>query len=125
MAKAKTRTKTKAGTLTCSFCGKTQHEVQKLVSGPAVFICDACVGLCNKIIAQAGPGPGAMPPADWPASLSTEKLLTLLKAQDANVESARARLQVSIDLLRKREVSWAEIGEALGVSRQAAWERFS
>ena len=53
------------------------------------------------------------------------RLLALLKAQDANVESSRARLQDSIDLLRRREVSWAEIGDALGVSRQAAWERFS
>ncbi len=121
----KAKTKSKAAVLTCSFCGKTQHEVQKLVSGPAVFICDACVGLCNKIIADAGPGPGAVPPTDWLASLSTEKLLVLLKAQDANVESARTRLQASIDLLREREVSWAEIGDALGVSRQAAWERFS
>lgn len=122
---AKAKPKSKATVLTCSFCGKTQHEVQKLVSGPAVFICDECVGLCNKIIVQAGPGPGAMPPVDWLTSLATDKLLVLLKAQDANVESARTRLQASIDLLRKREISWAEIGEALGVSRQAAWERFS
>jgi ATP-dependent Clp protease ATP-binding subunit ClpX len=34
-------------------------------------------------------------------------------------------LQAQVDTLRKREVSWAEIGEALGISRQAAWERFS
>jgi ATP-dependent Clp protease ATP-binding subunit ClpX len=122
---AKAKRKSKATVLTCSFCGKTQHEVQKLVSGPAVLICDACVGLCNKIIAQAGPGPGEMPKGDWLASLSSDRLLALLKAQDANVESSRARLQDSIDLLRRREVSWAEIGDALGVSRQAAWERFS
>ncbi len=36
--------------LYCSFCGKNQHEVKKLVSGPSVFICDECVTLCNEII---------------------------------------------------------------------------
>ena len=37
-------------TLHCSFCGKSQHEVRKLIAGPKVFICDECVGLCNGII---------------------------------------------------------------------------
>jgi len=37
-------------TLYCSFCGKSQHEVQKLIAGPAVFVCDECVELCNDII---------------------------------------------------------------------------
>jgi len=36
----------------CSFCGKTQHDVRKLISGPAVYICDECVELCNDIIAE-------------------------------------------------------------------------
>ncbi|MBN9543760.1 MAG: ATP-dependent Clp protease ATP-binding subunit ClpX [Alphaproteobacteria bacterium] len=38
------------GTLYCSFCGKSQHEVKKLIAGPAVFICDECVDLCGDII---------------------------------------------------------------------------
>jgi hypothetical protein len=37
-------------TLYCSFCGKSQHEVSKLIAGPDSFICDECVGLCNDII---------------------------------------------------------------------------
>src|SRR3984957_16574425 len=36
--------------LYCSFCGKSQHEVRKLIAGPSVFICDECVELCNDII---------------------------------------------------------------------------
>ena len=36
--------------LYCSFCGKSQHEVKKLVSGPSVFICDECIAQCNDII---------------------------------------------------------------------------
>ena len=38
--------------LHCSFCGKSQHEVRKLIAGPSVFICDECVELCNDIIRE-------------------------------------------------------------------------
>ena len=38
--------------LYCSFCGKSQHEVRKLIAGPSVFICDECVDLCNDIIQE-------------------------------------------------------------------------
>lgn len=38
--------------LYCSFCGKSQHEVRKLIAGPSVFICDECVDLCNNIIRE-------------------------------------------------------------------------
>src|SRR5436309_11100426 len=38
--------------LYCSFCGKSQHEVKKLIAGPSVFICDECIDLCNDIISD-------------------------------------------------------------------------
>ena len=38
--------------LYCSFCGKSQHEVKKLIAGPSVFVCDECVELCNDIIRE-------------------------------------------------------------------------
>ena len=40
------------GNLQCSFCGKSQKEVKKLIAGPTVYICDECIGLCNDIIAE-------------------------------------------------------------------------
>src|ERR1044072_4984321 len=40
--------------LYCSFCGKSQHEVRKLIAGPSVFICDECIELCNDIIREEG-----------------------------------------------------------------------
>ena len=43
------------GTLYCSFCGKSQHEVRKLIAGPTVFICDECVDLCRDIIHEEKP----------------------------------------------------------------------
>ena len=38
--------------LVCSFCGKSQREVKKLIAGPNVYICDECISLCNDIIAE-------------------------------------------------------------------------
>jgi ATP-dependent Clp protease ATP-binding subunit ClpX len=42
--------KDKKNTMYCSFCGKSQHEVKKLIAGPSVFVCDECVALCNDIL---------------------------------------------------------------------------
>ncbi|MCE5180177.1 MAG: ATP-dependent Clp protease ATP-binding subunit ClpX [Betaproteobacteria bacterium] len=42
--------------LYCSFCGKSQHEVRKLIAGPSVFVCDECVELCNDIIREEAQG---------------------------------------------------------------------
>ncbi|MCA9693849.1 MAG: AAA family ATPase, partial [Myxococcales bacterium] len=40
------------GNLSCSFCGKSQKEVKKLIAGPSVYICDECISLCNDILAE-------------------------------------------------------------------------
>jgi ATP-dependent Clp protease ATP-binding subunit ClpX len=45
--------------LYCSFCGKSQHEVKKLIAGPSVFICDECIELCNDIIRDEVPADGS------------------------------------------------------------------
>ena len=42
----------RSGSLVCSFCGKSQDEVRKLIAGPTVYICDECIDLCNDIIAE-------------------------------------------------------------------------
>jgi ATP-dependent Clp protease ATP-binding subunit ClpX len=42
----------RSGNLVCSFCGKSQDEVRKLIAGPTVYICDECIDLCNDIIAE-------------------------------------------------------------------------
>src|SRR5512147_2050789 len=66
MADKKAATGEKA--LYCSFCGKSQHEVKKLIAGPSVFICDECIDLCNDIIRDetasepAGKTSGDLPP---------------------------------------------------------------
>ena len=111
-----------AKTLYCSFCSKSQHEVRKLIAGPgSIFICDECVGLCNQIIADGPPPARPMSHAEVP----TERLLERLAPIEQAVQGKGSQLQEVVDMLRKREVSWAQIGEALGISRQSAWERFS
>jgi hypothetical protein len=108
-------------TLYCSFCSKSQHEVRKLITGPgSIYICDECVEICNQIIADR-PLPRPMSHAEVP----TERLLERLSPIEQAVQGKGSQLQSLVDTLRAREVSWAEIGAALGVSRQSAWERFS
>jgi ATP-dependent Clp protease ATP-binding subunit ClpX len=109
--------------LHCSFCGKSQDEVAKLIAGPgALFICDECVELCNAYVAGRTPDlSGFTPVTEWP----TERLMSLLAPVNATVEGQRNHLKTVVDALRVREVSWAQIAEQLGVTRQAAWERFA
>jgi len=107
----------------CSFCGKSQHEVKKLIAGPAaIFICGECVSLCNECIA------GRFPDTSKSSSekdLPTERLLQRLQPIEDTLEGKGNQLQKVVEILRSREVSWAQIGTALGISRQSAWERFS
>jgi ATP-dependent Clp protease ATP-binding subunit ClpX len=96
--------------------------VKKLISGPAnIFICDECVGLCNEIIADRMPKVAKSSPEELP----TERLLERLRPIEDTIQGKGSQLQWVVDLLRSREVSWAQIGAALGISRQSAWERFS
>ena len=44
-------------TLRCSFCGKHQRKVKRLIAGPGVYICDECIDRCVEIIAKERPGP--------------------------------------------------------------------
>jgi ATP-dependent Clp protease ATP-binding subunit ClpX len=116
-------------TLFCSFCRKSEHEVKALISGPGVSICDACVELCNGIIAKLPPtlpiGGGRSVEIAWLDTQPTDILLKLLTPLEATSEDVARRLQTMVETLRERDVSWADIGAALGVSRQAAWRRFT
>lgn len=105
----------------CTFCGKSNFDVRKLIAGPTAFICDECVALCVKICDD-----DRIPTEIGdPELIPNEPLLLILKNTSARDEHLRTALQHMVDVLRNRGVSWARIGEALGVSRQAAWDRFS
>jgi ATP-dependent protease Clp ATPase subunit len=108
----------------CSFCGKAQTEVKTLVAGPGVFICDECVQLCRPIIEKKNKPTTQEVPSLLPDNVPTEALLKTLAGYNGAFERIGAAMQDIADILREREVSWATIGEALAVSRQAAWKRF-
>lgn len=110
--------------LHCSFCLKAAGDVQKLIAGPGgIFICNECVALCDEYVA------GRTPKVDREQfkieNVATETLLARLKPIEMTLQGMGNQLQTVVEELRGREVSWARIGEALGVSRQSAWERFS
>ena len=107
-------------TLHCSFCGRSDQEVDRLVAGPGVHICDACVDLCRRAIVENPP-----PSVHTWDELDDEGLLAeMVRIHDGRrlVDDAVAQV---VARLRARSVTWARIGEALGMTRQSAWERFS
>jgi ClpX C4-type zinc finger len=106
----------------CSFCGKADQEVAKLIAGPGVFICDGCVGECVRILEVPGHAEAQVPV--WEHRSDEEILATLPRVAAASAQ-VEAGLQARIAHLRAHGITWARIGAALGMTRQSAWERFS
>jgi ATP-dependent Clp protease ATP-binding subunit ClpX len=87
------------GNLTCSFCGKSQREVKKLIAGPSVYICDECIDLCNDIIreeGQKGPGAGATPGATGASLPKPSEIKTFLDDYVIGQERAKRILSVAV-----------------------------
>ena len=63
------------GSLACSFCGKGQRDVRKLIAGPTVYICDECIRLCNDIIAEEGEREEGRPPVSLPTPAEVKAFL--------------------------------------------------
>jgi hypothetical protein len=115
--------------LCCSFCRKGPDEVAKLVAGPGVYICNECVDLSAEIIRNSAP---ASPQASgesaveaWEQRLSDEELLAHLPRVAAASAQVEQHLTGWVRQARSRGLTWTRIGEALGMTRQSAWERFS
>jgi hypothetical protein len=107
----------------CSFCLKANTEVETLVAGPGVFICDECVSLCEEIIADK---PKFAPPiAPWEEGGSVEEVLANLAPAAAACAHVEENLAAWVGKARSLGATWAQVGGALGVTRQSAWERFS
>src|SRR5690349_16147995 len=104
----------------CTFCLKSSAEVGKMIAGPGTYICDECVRSCVDIL-------DASPPADreqsrlprW-RSMPDEELLRLLPRIASVAAQVEGNLLRWVAEARRRGASWARIGEAMGMSRQAA-----
>jgi len=81
--------------LYCSFCGKSQHEVKKLIAGPSVFICDECIDLCNDIIRDEGSpeAAGGISRSDLP---SPREICAILDQYVIGQEKAKRILSVAV-----------------------------
>ncbi len=83
----------KGQTLYCSFCGKSQHEVRKLIAGPSVYVCNECVDLCNDIIREEEQGSATEQQAKLP---SPQELHRLLDQYVIGQEFAKKILSVAV-----------------------------
>jgi ATP-dependent Clp protease ATP-binding subunit ClpX len=79
----------------CSFCGKSQKQVQQLIAGPGVYICDECVELCNEIIEErmAESGPGEITEVDLP---KPREIFSFLEEYVVGQEDAKRALSVAV-----------------------------
>lgn len=107
----------------CSFCLKPNTEVGTLVAGPGVFICDGCVALCAQVIEGK---PAVVPQlAPWDQAASADEALATLPGVAAVRSQVEQNLTGWVRRARALGATWARIGDALGMTRQSAWERFS
>jgi ATP-dependent Clp protease ATP-binding subunit ClpX len=99
---------TNGGVLKCSFCGKSQNDVRKLIAGPTVYICDECIELCNDIIAE-----------EWEEERSRElrslpkpvEIKAILDQYVINQERAKKTLAVAVHNHYKRVEMGSDAGE--------------
>jgi hypothetical protein len=83
-----------ASSLFCSFCGKSQYEVAKLIAGPDVFICDQCVSLCDDVLVDSDPSFAAI--TSEALTLKPTEDLILLKARVGRALAAARRVRETI-----------------------------
>ena len=107
----------------CSFCGRQGGRGRKFAGGFGALMCQNCVERYYTILSSARRTKAVSRPP-W-EQMSDEELLEVLPAIVATAEQVEGFLNEWIELVRDRKISWERIGKALGVSRQAAWERFS
>ncbi|MDQ0754651.1 ClpX C4-type zinc finger protein [Arthrobacter sp. B3I4] len=109
----------------CSFCGLGPAPDRRLVAGPGVCICEQCVAKARQLLGA----PDAATTSDRSLGPAWDRL------SDAEIlehlpEVSRVGAQLDDQLkrwvlaARERSISWSRIGEALGITRQTAWERF-
>jgi ATP-dependent Clp protease ATP-binding subunit ClpX len=82
--------------LYCSFCGKSQHEVKKLIAGPSVFICDECIELCNEIISDEPQAENAKPLAAKSGLPTPAEIKAILDQYVIDQNHAKRTLSVAV-----------------------------
>jgi hypothetical protein len=107
----------------CSFCGLVGVKGTKFAGGLGAMMCADCLEYYHGVFASAERTAAiTRPPWD---DMTDAELLSKLPLISMSADQVNEFLGQWVALLRSRKLSWAEIGKVMGVSRQAAWERFS
>src|SRR6201986_4672409 len=91
--------------LKCSFCGKSQKQVKKLIAGPGVYICDECIDLCNEIIEEELSEPDGI---KWDTRPKPREIYEFLDAYIIGQDQAKKALSVAVYNHYKRIQSGGE-----------------
>ena len=112
---------TQPALLCCSFCGKNQHQVRKLVAGPTVYICDECIELCTDVVEDSDPDQelARLIQGDeaFARTLSTEELAHYVERGRKGVE----RNRLALDCAQRVLVAQADRADGDVPSRFATW----
>jgi hypothetical protein len=107
----------------CSFCGTPGKKGLKFGGGLGAMICESCVNHYHEVFSSPARTVGEHK-APWHA-MSDAEILSNLPLIQQTADQVADFLVDWVGLARSRKISWAEIGKAFGVTRQAAWERFA
>jgi len=102
------RTREGSGALKCSFCGKSQNDVRKLIAGPTVYICDECIELCNDIIAEEWEEEKSRDIRSLP---KPQEIKTVLDQYVIGQDRAKKILSVAVHNHYKRIEAGASVGD--------------
>ena len=107
----------------CSFCGIKGKRGMRFGGGLGAMICENCVEHYHEVFQSTSKTSKAAKPP-W-ESMSDAEVLSNLPLIAQTADQVSEFLVEWVELARSRKLSWAEIGKAFGVSRQAVWERFA
>lgn len=108
----------------CSYCLRPRRETGRLVASPLAALCEPCARGALELFENDPATDLDAPQPPW-ATLDDDALLSRLpQVADAGAQVER-HLKVWITAARDRGISWARIGQALEMTRQSAWERFT
>ena len=108
----------------CSFCLRPREETGVLAAAPTAAVCRDCAAEALRMLESHSPSANdPLPGTPWEALDDDALMARLPQVADAR-DQVEKHLQRWVAVARERNISWAAIGTALGMSRQSAWERF-